>query len=96
MFIRFGGLVVGCRPSHNEIFIAVATRLHLTNKPLPKSSVVVLVLDCAFVITMGPVLAGRCSGLQCQDVEGGWVKEIAHQCPVRRFDLVSRLRVERK
>ncbi len=70
MFIHFGGLVLGCCPSHNEISVAVATRLHLANEPLP-SYVEVLVLDCAFVITVGPVLAGPCSKLRHQNVEGG-------------------------
>ncbi len=95
-FIRFSGLVVGCGLSCNEICIVVATQLHLANKLLPESSVVVLVLDCVFVIMMGPVLAGPCSGLQHQIVEGGWIKEIAHQCPVRSFDLVSQPWVEQK
>ncbi len=72
MFVPFGGLVVGCHPSRNEISIVVATQLHLVNEPLPESSVVVLVLDCMFVVTVGPVLAGLCSKLQCQNVEGGW------------------------
>ncbi len=96
MFVHFGGLVVGCRPSCNEIFVAVATRLRLTNEPLPEISVIVLLLNCMFVITVGLFLAGPCSELRCQNVEGGWVKEIAHQCPVRSFDLVSRPWVEQK
>ncbi len=91
MFIHFSGLVVGYHLSHNEISVGC-----YTNGPLPASSMVVLVLDCAFVITVGPVLAGLSSKLRHQNVEGGWVKEIAHQCLVGSFDLVSRLWVEQK
>ncbi len=89
MFVCFGGFVVGCCPSRNEISIVVATWLRLANEPLPESSMVVLVLDCVFMIIVGPVLAGPCSELQCQNVEGGWVKEIAYQCWLASFDLVS-------